>query len=75
MAVDTYRYTVEGEKLTMAEIVARVLEAHPKLKVSTIRKRVIAGLRTWRLLGQSAAAGDAQRRESIRRSLGRVYRR
>lgn len=75
MAVDTYRYTVEGEKLTMAEIVARVLEAHPKLKASTIRKRVIAGLRTWRLLGQSAAEGDERRRNSIRRSLGKLYRR
>jgi hypothetical protein len=55
------------------EIIARVLAAHPKLKADTIRKRVTAGFRTWRLLGQSAAAGAAARRDRIRSAIHRVY--
>lgn len=75
MATDTWQYTIEGEKLTMGEIVARVLAEHPRLKADTIRKRVTAGVRTWRLLGQSAAAGAEARRQKIRSALHRVYRR
>lgn len=74
VAIDgDWRYTIEGEKLTMGEIIARVLAAHPKLKADTIRKRVTAGFRTWRLLGQSAAAGAAARRDRIRSAIHRVY--
>ena len=50
MADADWRYTIEGEKLTAAEVVARVLADHPKLKADTIRKRLKAGVRTWRLL-------------------------
>jgi hypothetical protein len=75
VAVDTWQYTIEGEKLTMGEIVARVLAEHPRLKADTIRKRVVAGVRTWRLLGQSAAAGAEARRQKIRGALHRMYRR
>lgn len=74
MAIDgDWRYTIEGEKLTMGEIITRVLADHPKLKADTIRKRVTAGFRTWKLLGQSAAAGAAARRDRIRSAIHRVY--
>lgn len=75
MADADWRYTIEGEKLTAAEAVARVLADHPKLKADTIRKRLKAGVRTWRLLCQSAAAGLKARRDEIRRSIAGVYRR
>ena len=69
-----WRYTVEGEKLTMGEIVARVIAAHPTLMPSTIRKRVNAGLREWTHLTRPAAVGSAQRRAAIRLSISRAYR-
>jgi hypothetical protein len=75
MAGEAWRYTIEGEKLTAEEVITRVLADHPKLKADTIRKRLRAGVRTWRLLCQTAAAGQLARRSQIRMSISRAYRR
>lgn len=38
-----YRYTIEGEKLLMIEIIRRV----PEIQPDTIRIRINRGVRTW----------------------------
>lgn len=69
-----YRYTVEGELLTRAEIVERVLRDHPKLRADTVRKRIDGGARTWKQLGQKPAAGMTQRRLQIKNEISRAFR-
>lgn len=71
---DAWRYTVEGEKLTVGEIIARVRGASPSLSAGTIRKRVSAGLRTWAQLGRDAITGVRERRDAIRKDISRIYR-
>jgi len=68
-----YRYTVEGELLTQAEIVERVLRDHPRLKVNTIHNRIRAGARTWRKLGEHPAVGQQRRRQEIKRVISSAF--
>lgn len=48
-AVETYAYSVDGERLTLAEIRARLPHISPEI----VRRRVNAGLRTWAELGRA----------------------
>lgn len=41
-----YKYTIEGEKLTLDEVRARI----PEIKPETVKKRIEAGHRTWEAL-------------------------
>jgi len=57
-----YRYTIEGELLTIAEIVARV----PGIKPDTVRDRVDRGARTWVLLTRPPGVGRQKQREATK---------
>ena len=64
MSTGEFLYTVDGERVTLAEIKRRVLEKAPKLKAKTIIDRVNAGCRTWAKLCADPvkAAFEARRR-------------
>jgi hypothetical protein len=64
--VKDYRYTIEGEKLTLDEIRARL----PHIRPATVRTRISAGLRTWGALAMSPAEGA---RVARKRLANRVY--
>lgn len=55
MNAHPYKYTVDGEKVTMHEIVKRL----PGVIPQTVRKRINAGLRTWAELGATPIQGNA----------------
>lgn len=59
---DNYRYTIEGEHLTMGEIVARV----PRIKADTVRDRVHRGARTWAALSLPPGIGAKHRRDATK---------
>lgn len=69
-----YRYTVEGELLTKAEIVARVKALAPTLKPDTVRRRVDSGARTWALLTQLPIDGAKLRRDKLKRAISNTFR-
>jgi len=59
---DGYRYTIEGEHLTLGEIVARV----PTVKADTVRDRIHRGARTWAALSLPPGIGAKQRRDATK---------
>lgn len=56
-----YKYLIEGERLTMAQIKERL----PNIRQATVRKRVYAGHRTWESLGGCPAAAVRDSRQAI----------
>lgn len=58
-----YRYTVDGEKVTIDEIVARC----PLVSRSTISNRVRTGWRTWAELMRKPDAVQSARRKGAKR--------
>lgn len=62
--MNDYRYTVDGDKVTMAEIYARC----PQIQQQLVRRRIAGGVRTWAGLGATPVRGNAaQKAESKRR--------
>lgn len=66
---ESYRYTIEGEKLTMVEIISRV----PEIQADTIRARVNRGVRTWDGLRQSSKAAIQAERDRQRRLISPYF--
>jgi len=58
-----FRYTVDGEKVTLDEIVARC----PLVSRSTISNRVRLGWRTWAELSKRPDVVQSNRRKGARR--------
>ena len=61
--MNTYRYTVDGEKVTLDEIVARC----PLVSRQTVSDRVRRGHRTWAELSKKPDAVQQARRKGGRR--------
>lgn len=64
MSADPYKYTVDGEKVTLDEIVARL----PHMKRPTVRKRINNGHRTWAALGADTIIAAKDQRKRFMRS-------
>ena len=58
-----YKYTVDGEKVTLDEIVARC----PLVSRATVSNRVRLGWRTWAELSKEPDAVQQARRKGARR--------
>ena len=61
--MNTYRYTVDGEKVTLDEIVSRC----PLVSRATVSNRVRLGWRTWAELSKKPDAVQQARRKGARR--------
>mgnify|MGYP000567799484 FL=1 len=61
--MNTYRYTVDGEKVTLDEIVTRC----PLVSRQTVSDRVRRGLRTWAELQKKPDAVQSARRKGARK--------
>ena len=61
--MNTYRYTVDGEKVTLDEIAARC----PLVSRATVSNRVRLGWRTWAELSKKPDAVQQARRKGGRR--------
>lgn len=61
--MNDYRYTVDGERVTLDEIVARC----PLVSRSTIGNRVRLGWRTWAELQKKPDAVQSARRKGARK--------
>lgn len=61
--MNTYRYTVDGEKVTLDEIVSRC----PLVSRATVSNRVRLGWRTWAELSKKSDAVQSARRKGGRR--------
>jgi len=58
-----YKYTVDGDKVTLDEIAARC----PLVSRATVSNRVRLGWRTWAELGKKPDAVQSARRKGVRR--------
>ena len=58
-----YRHTVDGDKVTLDEIVARC----PLVSRATVSNRVRLGWRTWAELSKKPDVVQANRRKGVRR--------
>ena len=63
-----FLYTVDGEKVTFADIRRRAIAAMPKLTARRIIDRVNAGMRTWALLCADPAGGNAANRRKFNKA-------
>ena len=61
--MNDYRYTVDGERVTLDEIVARC----PLVSRQTVSDRVRRGQRTWAELGKKPDAVQQARRKGVRK--------
>lgn len=61
--MNTFRYTVDGEKVTLDEIAARC----PLVSRATVSNRVRLGWRTWAELSKKPDAVQSARRKGARR--------
>lgn len=61
--MNTYRYTVDGEKVTLDEIVTRC----PLVSRQTVSDRVRRGQRTWAELMRKPDAVQSARRKGARK--------
>lgn len=59
----TYRYTVDGEKVTLDEIVARC----PLVSRSLVSNRIRLGWRTWAELSKKPDVVQSNRRRGAKR--------
>ncbi len=66
-----YRYTIEGEKLTLAEIKDRVYTQNPALTRDKVKARIDAGKRTWAELTMDPAAAKRQAPRVFKQGMAR----
>lgn len=59
----SYQYTVDGEKVTLDEIVSRC----PLVSRQTVSNRVRLGWRTWADLSKRPSVVQSNRRNGVRR--------
>lgn len=59
----TYQYTVDGEKVTLDEIVARC----PLISLATVSNRIRLGWRTWAELSKKPDVVQSNRRKGAKR--------
>lgn len=57
-----FQYTVDGERVTMAQIKARFPNIHP----TVLQRRVYRGLRTWAQLGECTKIANARNKVQLK---------
>lgn len=63
-----FLYTVDGERVSLAEIKRRVREKVPSMRANTIIYRVNSGMRTWAQLCKDTKAGNADNRRNFNKA-------
>lgn len=64
-----YQYTIEGEKLTMIEIIRKI----PEIQADTLRLRINRGVRTWEGLREDPKAARKKLLDRQRRKIAPLF--
>lgn len=67
-----FLYTVDGERVTLAEIRRRAIAKSPRLNARLILDRVNAGRRTWAELCANPVVGNKKNRRKFNRAGNRL---